>query len=267
MSVHPRRPERCFPRVGQVVAFFAGGAHREALARLDYLVETNRRCALLTGPRGSGKSSVLAAFAAQQPVAARPAAVIDLEGLDAGGLLARLAAELAITAGDRGGPRARWREIGDALAGRRRAGGSLFIGLDHVDETQADALVALRRLLALCRQCGGASLALAFSGPPFDASLRPWIGLADLAVELTPLAADETAAFVRCLLEQAGLRPDAFDDQAAETIHRLSGGIPRLIVRVYEMALLGALRDDCSQVGGDVVEAAVRELSLLRVSA
>ena len=45
--------------------FFAGASHQEALARLEYVVETGLRCSVVVGPKGAGKSFALRTFVAQ----------------------------------------------------------------------------------------------------------------------------------------------------------------------------------------------------------
>jgi hypothetical protein len=69
------------------------------------------------------------------------------------------------------------------------------------------------------------------------------------------------------LLSALELPNDAFDAAASEILFRLTGGVPRDIVRLCELSLLSAMQDDKRSISADVVEAAMRELSLLRFSA
>jgi type II secretory pathway predicted ATPase ExeA len=108
---------------------------------------------------------------------------------------------------------------------------------------------------------------LAFSGLPFPVIAREWRQAADLRIELAPLTADETAAFVESLLVALELPKDAFDAAATEILFRMTHGVPRDVVRLCELSLLSAMQDDKQPISGDVVEAAMRELSLLRSSA
>src|SRR5580658_9764933 len=48
---------------------FAGASHEEALARLEYLVETGLRCGVVVGPKGAGKTLALRSFVAQPSTA------------------------------------------------------------------------------------------------------------------------------------------------------------------------------------------------------
>jgi hypothetical protein len=56
----------------------------------------------------------------------------------------------------------------------------------------------------------------------------------------TPLSSEETAAYIEHRLEVAGCKRPLFTHSTLHLIHRLSGGIPRLINTICDRALLGA---------------------------
>jgi type II secretory pathway predicted ATPase ExeA len=247
--------------------FFAGATHYEALARLEYIVETGLRCGLVIGPKGTGKSTVLRVFADQAAAAHLSHVLVDLTALRAAEALERLGQGLGITSHARGRLSILWQEVADALAGRRQAKRSCVVIFDHLDRAHPDCQQVVQRLLSSDAHPCAATFVLAFSGQSFPVIPREWRQVADLRIELTPLTADETAAFVESLLVALQLPKDAFDAAAAEILFRATQGVPRDVVRLCELSLLSALQDDKQPISGDVVEAAMRELSLLRSSA
>ena len=71
--------------------------HIEALARLEFLLESHSPCGLLLGPAGSGKTTVLAQFAEQACRGGALPALINCAGHD-DFILARLATGLHVIA-------------------------------------------------------------------------------------------------------------------------------------------------------------------------
>jgi general secretion pathway protein A len=247
--------------------FFAGSGHQEALARLEYLVETGLDCGVVIGPKGTGKTSVLRAFLAQSSSARMTTALVDVSGLDAAEALKRLGESLGITSHARGRLRLLWQEVTDALAGHRHAKRPCVVIFDHLDRALPDCRQAVERLLSHGRRHGATTYVLAFSGLSYPVIPKEWRQAADLRIEVEPLTAEETAAFVARLATALELPRDAFDQAASDILFRLSRGVPRDLVRLCELSLLSAIQDDKRSISADVVEAAMRELSLLRSSA
>ena len=246
---------------------FAGATHQEALARLEYLVETGQGCGIVMGPKGTGKSTVLRAFVQRAFAAHFGHALVDLTGLGAAEALERLGRGFGITSHAQGRLDVLWQEVADALAGHRNSKRSCVVIFDHLDRALPDCRQVVQRLLASGTHSGAVTLVLAFSGLSFPAIDREWRQAADLRIEVAPLSCEETAAFVEWLLDGLRLPKDAFGTAAADNLFRLTHGVPRDIVRLCELSLLSALAHEERPIPGEVVEAAMRELSLLRSSA
>jgi type II secretory pathway predicted ATPase ExeA len=247
--------------------FFAGASHREALARLEYLVETGLRCGVVIGPKGAGKTTVLRAFVEQSAISHLTKVQLDLRALSAADALRRLCQGLGITSHARGRLSLLWQEVGDAFAGHRHAKRPCVVIFDHLDRALPDCQQAVERLLLHDAEPGAATFVLAFSGHSFPVVAKEWRQAADLRIEVAPLTAEETAAFVERLLRALELPNDAFDAAASAILFDLTHGVPRDVVRLCELSLLSAMQDDKRSISADVVEAAMRELSLLRSSA
>src|SRR6185312_8970205 len=77
---------------------------------------------------------------------------------------------------------------------------------------------------------------------------------------LSPLSTEETTAYVRHRLRVAGATADIFSRFALEEVHRLAGGVPRVINVVCDRALLGGYSLDRHRITGPLVRNAASEV-------
>jgi len=80
-------------------------------------------------------------------------------------------------------------------------------------------------------------------------------------LHLDPLAATETAAYVRHRLRVAGATREIFSPAALRELHRQSGGLPRLINVIADRAMLGAFARDRHEISAALVREAAAEVS------
>jgi general secretion pathway protein A len=80
---------------------------------------------------------------------------------------------------------------------------------------------------------------------------------------LRPLSAEETAAYVTHRLEAAGSTRPIFEPTAMQPLHELSGGVPRRINRLCDLALLVGFADGSSSISPEQVEAVAQELTAI----
>ncbi len=78
---------------------------------------------------------------------------------------------------------------------------------------------------------------------------------------LTPLTRDETRSYIRHRLQIAGLDQPVFTPAALRRIHKLSGGIPRLINILCSRSMLSAFARQERQISRFAVSRVSRELS------
>jgi general secretion pathway protein A len=77
---------------------------------------------------------------------------------------------------------------------------------------------------------------------------------------LTPLSADETTGYVRHRLRVAGATAEVFTPGALREVHRVSGGVPRIVNVVADRALLGAFTREEHRVSATLVRRAASEV-------
>ena len=82
-----------------------------------------------------------------------------------------------------------------------------------------------------------------------------------LRFHLESLDRREMREYIEHRLKIAGAETLLFQDDSFETIHRYTGGVPRLINTLCDTALLCAFADEKSSVGLDDVKAAIAELN------
>ena len=253
--------------LGAAVAshFFAGASHTEALFRLEHLVESECRCAVVAGPSGTGKSTVLAVFVAECRRAGLEAVAIDVTGLDSLQLLERLAQRLGVTSQAHGRPVALWTEVTDALVGRVLSGHGCVLVVDHLDRAGNDCQQLVRRLATRGSAQQGETWVLGFSGRVFPRMPREWRERDELRVELSSLSKLESRAFLQSLLEFWD-RPSGTFDVAAADFFAAAQGVPAALRRLAERSL--KLADESPAHAHDMAfESAVAELCGLRFSA
>jgi general secretion pathway protein A len=255
--------ERPFPsRVG-LADFFESPSHEEALARLQFLIEQRYRVGLLLGTAGSGKSLLLNIFEQMLRRSGRQVAVISLVGLDVNGFAAQLASQLAVDPARGATPEARWQPIVDRIVANRYQRRDTVLLLDDADEA-ADAVLARVARLVECDTSPESRLTAVLAAESRRAHrLGPrLLELTELKIEIEPWTSEETAAFLRHALMQAGRDDAIFAAAAIDRLHQLTNGVPRRICQLAELALAAGAGQQEAEIGGETVEAVFEELAI-----
>ncbi|HUG92353.1 MAG TPA: AAA family ATPase [Planctomycetaceae bacterium] len=254
--------------------FFRSATHQAALLKLRYATENRLGACLLAGGVGYGKSFTTAMLAHDLGETCRPAVHVRFPQLTPAELLSHLAIELAsgdavdggdlpVDFGERGLD-ATVRAIGRQLrrhadAGRRplvivddahligdlRVFQTLQLLLNFQHERSGDFTLVLVGERTLLGRIGRIP------------QLNDRIGIKAL---LRPLSQEETAGYVAHRLEVAGTGETIFDGAALDSLFEQSGGVPRKINRLCDLALLVAYSDGLRTVTPSEVEAVVDEL-------
>jgi general secretion pathway protein A len=228
--------------------------HREALAHLLYGIAEPGGFVQLTGEVGTGKTTVCRCLLEQLPPNADVALILNPR-LRSHELLGTLCDELRIayppgTTSVKLLVDALSRHLLDTYARGRRT----TVIIDEAQDLDTDVLEQVRLLTNLETSTekllriiliGQPELVHTLSRP----KLRQLAQRITARYHLTPLSKDETRAYVHHRLEVAGGSGDLFTPGAIRQVHRLSGGVPRLINVICDRALLGAYTQ--SQPGVD----------------
>lgn len=246
--------------------FYESPTHREALARLNFLVERQRRLGLLLGAGGSGKSLLLEVFAGQTRRQGLPTARVNLLGLTADEFLWQLAAEFGLNPG-RGLPWSTlWPMLTDRLVEYRYCRLSTVILLDNADQADDQVLAQTARLCQI-DQAADSRLTILVAGRPERVSRLPQTLLerSELRIDIEPWAPSDTADFLETALSKAGGRSGLFNSPAVARLHELTDGVPRRVSQLADLALLAGAGGNLHQIDADTVDSVHRELGAIEV--
>jgi type II secretory pathway predicted ATPase ExeA len=257
---------RPFGRTPDPAYLYESDQHREALARLEYAVE-EKDLALLTGGIGSGKTTLSRALI-DRIGESRPVVLLINPRLTPSQLLRSIASSLGLTP-------SRFRD---------RLLDQIHDLLDRLHEQQREPVLILDeaqliprkdtfdeiRLLTNFQLDDQNLLSVLLIGQPelegrlerpAYAALNQRIGL---RYRLGPLSLADTNAYLEHRIRVAGGTRSPFTAEAVREIHRVSGGVPRLINAVATTSLLDAFGDDADTIEACRILSAAREHRLVR---
>ncbi len=260
--------QRPFESVSDERFYYPSEGHQGALLKLRYTVETGKGAGLLVGDHGSGKTMLVDMLREQLPEAYRPLLHLVFPRMPAVDLLGYIAGELdpamQATSQAHTSVQASVQAIQRTLKANTAEGRHAVMILDeaHLIE-EMDSWDALRLLLNFVTD-GHPDLTVVLSGQ------LPLLSIIDrmpsweerLAVKcvLKPFSLEETACYIQHRLQEAGGAAEIFSSEAVEAIHRLSGGLPRRINRLADLALVIGYAEEIEAIGSNEIEAVCGEL-------
>lgn len=241
-------------------ALVANPVQAEALARLEFLQSSDSRLGLLLGPAGSGKTAVLTECARSAQRVGSLACLLSTAAAEEQHLLAPLAVGLQIA--EPGDGWQRWQRITDRLQELKFDGLRGLLLLDDLDRAAASALQLVERLLAV----PGSPLTIVAAARPEDIHRlgARLLDQASLRIDLAPWSEEEASDYLQNSLTRAGRQKPAFDPAATRRLFELSGGAPRRLNQLAQLALVAGAGQKLHQIDADTIEAVQDELSLAR---
>jgi general secretion pathway protein A len=155
--------------------------------------------------------------------------------------------------------------IGRQLLDTHARGRRVVLIVDEAQNLSAETLEQVR-LLTNLETATTKLLQIILIGQPELRALLDQPDLRQLAQRITgryhlnPLSADETAGYVKHRMRVAGATAEVFTPSALREIHRLSGGIPRVINVICDRALLGAFTQEDHRAGAGLIRQAASEV-------
>jgi type II secretory pathway predicted ATPase ExeA len=233
--------------------------HAEALARLAFLVENGGRLGLLLGAAGSGKSSLLAQFVLGQRKQGTASALISGTGSLPGDVLLELARQWGCNPEPSESTGQLWQRVADRLAELQLEAAPALIALDDADAASSDVHLLLLRLLSL------PDMRLTIIAAAHPESLHRLDGRlteqAGLRIDLGQWNEQETRDYVALSLREAGRLQPAFADQAVRRLFELSGGVPRKVNQLAQLALVAGAGQNLIQIDDETILSVFDELS------
>jgi general secretion pathway protein A len=240
--------------------------HAEALAHLLYGINEAGGFIQLTGEVGTGKTTVIRSLLEQLPGHADVALILNPRVTPAEFLLT-ICEELHIPVPEagRGSTKTLMDLIGRQLLDTHARGRRVVLIVDEAQNLSTQTLEQVR-LLTNLETATTKLLQIILIGQPELRALLDQPELRQLAQRITgryhldPLSAEETTGYVKHRMRVAGATAEVFTPSALREIHRLSGGIPRVINVICDRALLGAFTQEDHRAGAALVRQAASEV-------
>ncbi len=260
--------ERPFQNDAATDYYFKGETHQAALLKLRYAIEHNLGAALLSGGVGYGKSYLTQTLKAELPDAFSPVISLIFPQLSPPELLAWLAVELGtpLEIAAQGRLDQTLRHIETRLRQFTEQGCSPTIIIDEAHTIDSPAVLQTFQLLLNYQQQPNINFTLVFVGErSLLAQVGRWAALDEripIRAVLKPFSRQETAAYIAHRLSVAGRKDPVFDESASTCIHELTGGVPRRINRLCDLALLVGYADQLPILTATEMEAIGEELNI-----
>lgn len=239
--------------------------HQEALAHLLYGLQGEGGFVLLTGEVGAGKTTVCRSLLEQIPETCDVAYIFNPK-LTVEELLSTICVEFGIDcpAGN-SSIKVFIDRINAHLLDAHARGRQAVLIIDEAQNLAPDVLEQMR-LLTNLETSERKLLQIILLGQPELAHMLARPELRQLAqrivarYHLGPLTRQEVAAYVRHRLAVAGTPKPLFPDKLMGRLHRLSGGVPRVVNVLCDRALLGAFVQGKERIDRHTLAQAAREV-------
>jgi general secretion pathway protein A len=239
--------------------------HREGLAHLLYGIRQSGGFVQLTGEVGTGKTTLCRCLLEQLPPEVDVALVLNPR-LSVVEFLATLCDELHVVyPSEPTSVKVLVDALHAYLLDTHARGRRTVLIIDEAQNLSAEVLEQIR-LLTNLETVAEKLLQIILIGQPELIRLLAGRQLRQLAQRVTaryhllPFSAPDTVAYIRHRLRVAGRGSALFTWAAMRRVHRLSGGVPRLINVICDRALLGAYAHDLRRIDAATVRRAGREV-------
>ncbi len=244
--------------------FYPSSSHRAALEAIKYGLLRQEGFLVLTGEPGMGKTLLIRLLLRELPPQVVTAMVLT-PTLGPKELLEALLEDLEI--GAQGSKEFLLKTFRNYLFRLAEEGRILLLIIDEAQNLPSESLEELR-LLSNFETEKGKLIQILLSGQPLLEEKLRSPELFQLAQRITvwehlaPFGPQETLDYVRFRLARAGMSGLVFDERVAKELHRLTGGIPRVINKLMDRALLVAFARGTQKITPSILREAAEAAAL-----
>jgi len=239
--------------------------HRDGLAHLLYGADEAGGFILLTGEVGTGKTMLCRSVLEQMPEHVNIALILNPRQ-NSRELLASICDELNIPyRKDTKSLKYLVDRLNLYLLKEHAQGKRTVLVIDEAQNLRAEVLEQIRLLTNLEVSTQKLLQIILIGQPELQAILaRPELRQLTQRItarfHLTPLSRDETSAYIRHRLQIVGYKGALFTSGAMNAVHKITGGVPRLINNVCERAMIGAYGENTHRIDQKMVRSAASEV-------
>jgi general secretion pathway protein A len=243
---------------------FASEQHSKALTMLEYAMESQAAFCVLTGEIGSGKTTLLRHLIRTLGERVTVGLVSNTHGrfrsihpwaLSALGIVPRDNSEIA-----------QYEALTEFFIREYGKGRRALLIFDEAQNLSIQTLEELRLLSNLNSEEDVALQTLLVGQPELrlkmaQPELRQFAQRVAVDFHLQSLSAGETDAYIRHRLTIAGGSESLFQPAAIAYVHRLSGGVPRLVNRLCDLSLVYAFAEGSQTISAALVAQVLQDRS------
>ncbi len=246
--------------------FFETEQHREALAKLEYVVRNRRGFALVTGEVGSGKTTLTRTLLRRLGSEVR-ACLINNTRVSSTELVKMISSEFQLDLPEKPDKATYLTAMRRFVEHQYAIGRNVVIIIDEGQCLSIDELEELRLLTNLENETDKLVQLLILGQPELRAMLKherlkPLIQRIAMYTHLGPMSFDDMTKYIAYRLVRASNeRPNVdFSREALQMIYQRSGGIPRVVNLVCDNALLVGYSRNTRLIDSSVVRRAVDQM-------
>ena len=259
-----RLKQKPFENAADPRFYYPAESHQAALLKLRYAIENRRGAGLLVGPSGSGKTLVATMLRGMLGELYAPFVHLVFPQMSSADLLAYLADEF--TGGTAATPDVQTsvRRIERFLTANVARNRHAVVAIDEAQLIADPQTLETLRLLLNFEPNGVPALTLLLIGQPSILTvverMPHWEERLGVKSLLRPFNESETAAYVEHRLRVAGSPRSIVEADALATLQELTGGIPRRINRLCDLALLVGYAEEQKMLTASHFESVCHEL-------
>lgn len=237
---------------------FWSDRHRKAFAVLEYGLMTRAPLTVVTGEVGTGKTTLIQALLRAADAQMTIGLISNVRG-DRGDLLRWILNSFDVTTPADADYVRLFQAFQDFVLGEYAAGKLVVLILDEAQNLGAETLEELRMLTNI-NSGTDELLQLILLGQPelrdiiTRPELRQFAQRVSATFHLGGFDVDTTRAYICHRLVKAGGSGQEIDSAASARIHAEAGGIPRMINKISDLALVYGAASDRQVVSADVVD-------------
>ncbi len=258
--------ENPFKLTPDVDFFYMSSVHQEALASLEYLLNSEEGFAVIIGEPGTGKTITIRKFLSQIPDNVEYAYIL-FPNLSPEELFMAILEDFGIQLSDKVSKNKLFSTLRDFLIQKRKEGKKVLVIIDEAQNLPVETLEELRILSNLETDKEKLLQIILLGQPELEeklnsSELRQLRQRISILTSLSNLDYREMVDYINYRLSKAGNSTIRISEKAYKAIYKYTQGNLRLINLLMERALMSAFVENKHQIDKENIESAAESLAL-----